>query len=106
MRATTASISSRLTRSPSGTPGAAAIDQLAVAIARQPGSAATVRALATSQTLTSTRIDGSGGSRRRVSAFSNVLVIDAARAACLPHRAGRRYPDGSGPRNGEGGPML
>src|SRR3954470_15561609 len=59
---------SRGRTSPSATPRAAAIAHEAVAIARQPGTDATVRALAASQTLTRTRIAGSRRRRRSSSA--------------------------------------
>src|SRR4051794_8752876 len=68
MRPTTSSIVSRPIASPSATPCAAAIAHDAVAIARQPGIAATVWALAASQTLTSTRIAGSACKARSASA--------------------------------------
>ena len=68
-------ISSREIASPSGNPRAAAIDQLAVAIARAPGAAATTRALAASHALTSTSGSGASCSRRSSSAFSRCELM-------------------------------
>ena len=83
MRPQTASISSRLRTSWSGTPSEAAIGQLPVATARQPGRAATVRALATSQTLTRTRMAGTAWSRRSSAACGR------PRSSSSPACAGR-----------------
>ena len=55
--------------------------QEAVAIARHPGTEATVRALAASQTLTSTRIAGSSWSRRSSCARSRKSSGEGLRAA-------------------------
>ena len=92
-RATTAtdsSIASRDTASPSGNPRAAAIDQLAVARARQPGAAATTRALAPSQTFTRTNGSGAACNRRSSSAFSRCVLIPANIKGSVPFMFGRR----------------
>src|SRR4051794_26533858 len=69
IRPTAAIISSRGISSPSRWPSAAAMDQLAVAIARQPGVPATTRALATSHTLTTTSSSAASWRPRSTSAF-------------------------------------
>src|SRR5262245_60641275 len=71
-------MSSRGSSSPSRWPSAAAIDQLAVAIARQPGVPATTRALATSHTLTSTSSSDAACRRRSSSALDRCPVATPA----------------------------
>ncbi len=68
-------IASREIASPSGQPRAAAIDQLAVATARQPGAPATTRALAASHALTNTSGSGAACNRRSSSAFSRCVLM-------------------------------
>src|SRR3954466_7115403 len=83
MRPATASISSRLRTSPSGTPSDAAIGQLPVAIPGQPGRAATVRALATSETRRRTRMAGPACSLRSSTAWrATSSIVVSYCAAC------------------------
>src|SRR5216117_1835978 len=79
IRATAASISSRLMRSPSGYPRLKAIPALVVARAAKPASTK-IRALPASHALGSTSIGPSTWSRRSVSAW---LLSSAVRACCM-----------------------
>src|SRR5436190_1962150 len=79
IRATAASISSRLMRSPSGYPRLKAIPALVVARAAKPASNK-IRALPASHALGSTSIGPSTWSRRSVSAW---LLSSAVRACCM-----------------------